>query len=73
MTPLGVNTIATALIIMSTRWPPTNTDHSFTAVIVKYLDFTQWKKEKGLKRLLLIEPFISKAARETLEEEEKIT
>lgn len=73
MAPLRVNRIATALIIMSTRWPPTNTDHSFTPVIGEYRDFIQCKKEKGLQRLLLAEPFISKVARETLEEEEKVT
>lgn len=69
MTPPVVNTIATALIIMSTRWRPTITNHRFPPVIVEYLDSTQWKKEKGLEGLLLTEPFISKAARDTLEEE----
>lgn len=71
MTPPVVHTIAAALIIMSTRWRPTTTNHSFTPVIVEYLDSTQWKKEKGLEGLLLTEPFISKAARDTLEEEEE--
>lgn len=64
--------LCSALITVSTRWHSTNTDHSGSGTGV-CLDcccsaFTQWRKEKGLKRLLLTEPFISKAARETLEE-----
>lgn len=31
-----------------------------------FLVFTQWRRKKGLKHLLWTEPFISKAARETL-------
>lgn len=63
--------LCSALITVSTRWHSTNTDHSGSGTGVPVaccLAFTQWRKEKGLKRLLLTEPFISKAARETLEE-----